>query len=131
MTITHLIIKDVFDFDHDDIKEMGYNLPQVSFIVKTLTNYLVSTERTFKEAPKYWKRHFTVGKLTPFKIDSKKKFMILRLEEFKTHPVDCSLFEGYFTRMVEYSVKSKKLNTKETKCAHRGDPYHEFLIEWE
>ena len=130
MTIVHLIIKDVLSCDYSEIRKMGYSLPQLSFIVRTLSTYFISPERTFKETPNYWKKHFTVGSLVPVEIDIEKKYLILRIEGYKTHPIDCVLFEGYFSRMIGYTLKAKNISGEEKKCIHNGEECHEFLIKW-
>ena len=131
MTITHLVIKDILSWSYDDIKKMGFTLPQLSFIVRTLSRYFLSAERTFQETPVYWKKHFTIGKLVPFKINTEKGYLIIRIENYKTHPVDCFLFQGYFSRMISYTIKTTNVSSEETECNHRGGDIHEFVIKWE
>ncbi len=129
MTATHLVVREVIGCDYEEVKRMGYSLPQVSFIVKSIARYFISPEKTFRKAPEYWRRHFTVGDLVP--AEMKDDYMILQLKDFKTHPIDCKLFEGYFMRMVEYTIKTENISSKETKCMHKGDDYHEYVISWD
>ncbi len=131
MTILHLVIKETLNWGDEQIKMMGYALPQISIIVKMIMKYFLSIKRTFETCPVYWAKHFSVGELVPAEINEEKKYLILHLKNYKTHPIDCKLFEGYFSRIGEYVIKSKKVTTEETKCLHRGDTYHEFIIKWE
>ncbi len=130
MTATHLIIKDFFNWDNKDVEKMGYTLPQLSFIVRTLSRYFISVERTFQEAPNYWKKHFTLGNLIPVEINMDEKYLILRIENYETNPIDCALFCGYFSRMISYTIKSESVYGEEVKCPHKGDEYHDFVIRW-
>lgn len=131
MTATHLAIKELLNWTDKDIEKMGYALPQLSFIVRTLSRYFISAERTFQETPNYWKKHFTAGNLVPVEIDTDKKYLIIRIENYKTHPVDCHLFVGYFSRMISYTVRSKKVTGEERRCVHENGEAHEFYIRWE
>ena len=130
--ISLLVIKDTFGWNDEDIKEMGFNAPIFSFLVKIFMKFFISLAKTAKESPKLWKEHYrNVGKLVPVKVDEDKKFFILRLEEFKIHPIFCTYLNGYFKRVASFGITSKKIDCKETKCVFKGDPYDEFLITWE
>ncbi len=131
MTIFHLLIKEILNWKDEDIKKMGQNLPQISFIAKTITKYFVSLKKVFENCHVFWERHFTIGELVPFKIDEEKKYLIIQLKNYKTHPVDCKLFEGYFARIVGYVIDSKKITIEETKCVFEGSPHHEYVVKWD
>ncbi len=130
MTATHLVIKDFLDWSDDDVEKMGYALPQISFIVRTLSRYFISVERTFQESSNYWKKHFTLGKLVPVEIDIDKKYLILRIEGYMTNPIDCKLFTGYFSRMISYTIKAKEVYGEEVECSHKGGDCHQFVVRW-
>jgi hypothetical protein len=34
------------------------------------------------------------------------------------------------SRPLVYIPDNAKINIKETKCMFRGDPYHEYIIDW-
>jgi len=131
--ISLLAAKEVFNWGDKEISNMGYSAPTYSFIVQLLLKYFASLERSFKETPKYWQKHWNVGKLEPYKINKEKKYVIIRLHDFKIHPIICTyLFKnGYFIRIAQYTAKGKNFSSKETKCMFRGDSYHECLISWE
>lgn len=129
--ISLLVIKEAFNWSEKEIFEMGYAAPKHSFIVRALLRYFVSLKKTFTESSKYWKEHYSVGELEAPEINIEKKHLVLRLKNFKIHPILCDYFKGYFKTVALLAVKTQKMNIKETKCAFRGDAYHEFVIDWE
>lgn len=128
--ISLLAIKEVFNWEEKQVFDLGNAAPKFSFIVKMLIKIFSSIEKVFNEGPKYWQRHYTKGVLENYRIDLKKKYVILRLKDFKIHPILCPLFAGYFLGIAQYSIESKEITIKETKCSFKGDPYHEYLIKW-
>jgi hypothetical protein len=129
--ISLLVIKKVFNWGNKEIENMGNEAPKYSFIVKSLLRYFLNFPRTYKEAPKYWEKHYMVGKLEAPDFDLKKKYYIIRLKDFKIHPILCVYLSGYFVRMGQLVLKGNNFKVEETKCMFLGDPYHEFLITWE
>jgi len=125
-----LVIKDIFNWEAKEIIEMGFAAPKHSFIVKTILRYFISIEKTFSESAKYWEKHYSVGKLWAPDIDLKNKRLVIRLKDFKIHPILCTYYFGYFKAIAGLVVKSEGMTIEETKCAFKGDPYHEFVIKW-
>jgi hypothetical protein len=113
------------------MEEMGKSAPKLSFIVKMLMKTFLSTKRTFQESSDYWRRHYLAGELVPAEIDEEKKYLYLRLKDFKVHPIICLYLTGFFYTIASLALKITKIECKETKCSHKGDAYHEFLITWE
>jgi len=128
--ISLLLIKETFDWNEKEIFNMGMSAPKHSFIVKTLLRYFISIEKTFEESAKYWEKHYTVSKLEAPEINLKEKRLVLRLVDFKIHPILCVYFRGYFKSIASLVVKTDKMTIKETKCPFDGDSYHEFVIKW-
>lgn len=128
--ISLLVIKEVFGWRDKEIEEMGRVAPKLSFIVRMLLKTFISIERSFRESANYWKKHYSIGKLVPVEVDEKNKYFILQLKDFKIHPILCHYFKGYFYTIANLIVKSEEVTIKETKCAFRGNSYHEFLITW-
>lgn len=130
--ISLLAIKKVFNWGDKEIESMGKAAPKYSFIVKMLLKYFLTIAMTYKESPKYWVKHYTVGKIETPGYDLKKKYFLIRLKDLKIHPVLCTYLGGYFITLSQYLLKGTKKNkVEETKCMFKGDPYHEFLITWE
>jgi len=130
--ISLLAIKKTFNFDEEKIKSMGFFGTKVSLILKLFLKYFFSIERVFfKETPRMWKKHYTVGELIPVDLNEGEKYALLRLENFILHPLLCVYLGGYFCGVVQMLVRTKKITYQETKCPFRGDKYHEFLLKWE
>ena len=77
-----------------------------------------------------WTGHYTVGRLRVVEHNKEKKYVLLRIKDFCLHPLLCQVFIGYFTEALQMILRGTKANGKETKCVHRGDEYHEFLVKW-
>jgi len=129
--ISLLVIKKVFNLDNKEIEDMGNTAPKYSFVVKALVKYFITFERSYKESPKYWEKHYLLGELEAADYDLKKKYYTIRLKNFKIHPILCVYLKGYFVRMGQLILKGENFRAKETKCQFLGDPYHEFLVEWD
>lgn len=128
--ISLLAAKEAFGWDDNHIMEMGNCAPKYSFIASTMLKYFLSVSKVFKEASKYWEKHYTVGKLKPLEINEKEKYGILQLKEFKVHPILCHYYSGYFLRISQFVIKSEKITIKETNCTFKKGGYHQFLIKW-
>jgi len=129
--ISLLAIKKVFNFDDEKIKEMGFYGTKISLIIKFFIKYVFSFQRVFfKESPKIWREHWTIGEMAPVELNEEKKYAILRLKDFNLHPIYCRFLEGYISGLIQLMVKSPKIICEETKCTFRGDEYHEYLIKW-
>ncbi|MBZ9578677.1 hypothetical protein KJA14_02395 [Patescibacteria group bacterium] len=127
-----LATKKVFNFDNEKIREMGLFATKVSLIVKLSLKYFFSLQRVFfKEAPKMWKKHWTVGELIPVELNEGGKYGILRLKNFDLHPIYCYYLGGYFCGILQMMIKTPKITFEETKCTFKGDEYHEYLLKWQ
>jgi len=127
--ISLLVIKKVFGFDDQGIKNMGSAAPKVSLVMKLFMQYFLSIRATFGQVPQIWKKHYTAGELVPVKLDEKGKTLTLRIENFNPHPVFCSYISGYLLGVMRMVVKGSVF-CQETKCFFRGDEYHEYLFKW-
>ena len=133
LTLSYLVVlvaREIFGWRDSDIFNMGNNAPKYSFVVKMVMRYFLSAKKSFQESPRYWRKHYDVGELEAYQFSEKEKYMIFRLRH-ECPPTICIFYCGYFLRIAQYSIKSEKVTIKETKCTHRGDAYHEFLIKWE
>jgi len=128
--ISLLALKEVFGWGDKEIFDLGNCAPKFSFIVKMLMKYLLSPKKTFQESPRYWKKHYNIGKLEAHEFNDKEKYFVLHLKDFKINPILCTYLSGYYLRIAQYGIKSEKITIEETKCMHKGDPYHEFIIRW-
>lgn len=125
-----LVMKELFNWTDKDIFKMATFAPQVSFLVRMLIKYFLSAKKSFEQSPNYWKQHFDFGELEAYEFSEKEKRIVFRIKNYKTHPVMCVVLAGYFLQMSKYVLKSKEVTIKETKCMFKGDPYHEYVVNW-
>jgi len=128
-TLTLIVAKRVFNWDDEKFEEMGRFNAKMSLILRILMRFLVSLDVAAGKVPIMWRRYYTVGNLRTMEYDKEKRYVILRLEDFTLHPFHCKLQAGYFSTIVQIIVKDI-VTCEETKCVHKGDEYHEFLLKW-
>ena len=126
--IFFIVIKNIFNWTDKDFFEMGRYAPKISFITRIFLGNLISIKTIFNKAPSIWKRHYDFGLLETVEI--KEKHFIVRIKNFDVHPIICPYHGGYFQMMAEFCLKNKEIKTVETKCIHKGDEYHEYLMSW-
>lgn len=127
--IVLLAIKRLFNYDDKKFNEMGRFHAKSSLLIRLFMKYFVSMERIAKQGPNLWRKYFSVGDLEIIEIDKKKKCVILRVKNFKFHPLHCQVLTGSIPIIIQMIV-GQKVEGKETKCIYRGDEYHEFLLQW-
>jgi hypothetical protein len=128
--ISILAIKEIFGLDEKDLENLGAKAVKFSIFLRIFMKYSFSHRLLIEEAPKMWRRHYTVGDLEVVKFDEKEKIAIIVLKNFSLHREFCATLKGYFSKIVEITL-GKPINCKETKCTFLGDQYHEFLLTWE
>lgn len=126
--ISLLLIKDTFGWSTAEIREMGKRAPKFSFIVKFVFKLFAPLKKLVKEIPSDWEEHYTIGEMEVPKFDEENKEMVIRLKDFKIDPIFCVYLEGYIERVLLFIEQG--VETKETKCPFRGDPYHEYTSQW-
>lgn len=127
--IEALVIKRLFNYDNEKFTEIGEFNTRISLIVKLFMKYFISVERMAKETPKMWRKYFTVGNIELTEYDEKKRYMVLKVEDFHSIPLLCYVIKGFFPGVAQMVVGSKG-TCEETKCSFRGDPYEEFVFKW-
>lgn len=123
-----LVIKDVFNWSDDEIKEMGDAAPKYSFIVKLLMKFFVSPRVAFSHAPEYWVKHYDVGRLEPVELEEATGNAVIHLHDFNVHPLYCKYLEGYFQRLFKFMYPNSHIEIKETACMCDHSPHHEFVV---
>lgn len=118
------------DWDSSQIMDMGRGAPKYSLITKLILKYFISLKKVVEKAPVYWRKHYSIGSFDPGEIHEDEKYLVLRLRDFKLHPVACTYLTGYYLGISEM-VGLKNPTAEEAKCVHRGDEYHEFTVRWE
>lgn len=126
--ISLLVIKDTFSWPDSEIRKMGKTAPKFSFIVKFIFKLFAPLKKLVKEIPSDWKEHYTIGEMEASKFDEKNKELVIRVKDFKAHPLFCKYLEGYIERVLLFVEKG--VETRATKCMFDGDPYHEYTSKW-
>lgn len=129
--VSLLAAKKVLNLDDEQIKKMGSAAPKYSLITKMMLKFFFSLKKVHEEAGTYWRKHYTLGILEPGGFHEDKKYFILHLKKFKLHPILCTYLLGYYLGVLEMTGGYKNARAEETKCMHRGDEYHEFVIRWD
>jgi hypothetical protein len=119
----------MFDFHEKEIEQFGAFVVNFSLFLKIFMKYFGSISLLAKQGVNMWREHFTVGDLEISEFSEEKKDIVVRLKNFQIHPVYCTIFKGYFSKIVQMTI-NKPTICQETKCSFRGDQYHEFLVTW-
>lgn len=126
--LTLLAIKDIFKYDDNEFQEIGRVQPKHSFLIRIIMEF-ISAEKAAGQAESMWRKHYTVGNLKIIELNEEKKYLILRVENFRLHPLNCHILRGYFSSVAKFVVKGP-VACEETKCLFQGNKYHEFLLKW-
>ncbi|XOB40899.1 MAG: hypothetical protein ACKKMP_03375 [Candidatus Nealsonbacteria bacterium] len=124
-----LAIKRLFNYDDKKFQEIGRFHSKSSLIIRLFMKHFVSLERVAKESSQMWRRYFTVGDIEVVEIDKEKRRIIFKVKNFKFHPLHCQILNGSIATIIQMII-GHKVTAEETKCIHRGDEYHEFLLKW-
>jgi hypothetical protein len=122
-------IKRLFNYNDEKFQELGKFHAKFSLIIKIFMKYFVSFDSMARETPRIWRKYFTTGDIKVVEFSEEKKYAILRVKDFKFHPLHCQIFMGTLSIVIQMMVKNK-VAYEETKCIFRGDDYHEFLMKW-
>jgi len=120
--------RDALGWDDEQIKDMGYNAPKVSFVLKFFIGMFGNVKRIFEHAPEMWRKHYTVGRLR--KVHFEQGRIVIAVEDFDLDPLVCKYLEGYFRGVSELAPVGK-VGVAETKCTFRGDERHEYELTWD
>ncbi|MBD3208193.1 MAG: hypothetical protein GF370_01935 [Candidatus Nealsonbacteria bacterium] len=123
-------IQKSFNYNEKDFEEMGRNEAKVSPLIRIFMKHFVSLERMVNVISRMWRLYFSKGDLKLQEINRQKRYMVLRLDNWKLSPYNCQILQGYFATMLRMVV-NKSTSGKEVKCRFRGDETHEFLLEWQ
>lgn len=125
-----LVIQRVFNYDDKKIQEMGESHLKKPLIFRLFAKYFASLETMTQQAPRAWRQLFTIGDLKTIELNKKKKYVILRLADFRLCAPHCQIIMGIFSAVLQMLTKSSRVSCEETKCLYRGDECHEFLLKW-
>ncbi len=127
--INLLAIKRLFNYDDKKFQEMGEIGSKISVIIRFFMKHLISLDRMIKVVSRMWKTYYSTGELQVIEVNKEKRYIILRLKDFRHTPMLCQNLIGYLPSILHIVTKTKT-SCQETKCIHRGDEYHEYLLRW-
>ncbi len=125
-----ILIKEILSLKKEDIITMGGVAIKISPLMKIMGRYFISMEALIKQGPKYWDKYFDFGRLEVAEYDKNKGYIIVRLFDYQFHPIICLYRIGSLIQLAKMLTNKKDIQGRETKCLHRGDPYHEFYVSW-
>ncbi len=125
-----LLIKEIFSLSDKDICDMGGAAIRISPFIKVLSKYFLPLETVLKKVPGNWGKYFDFGRIEIAEHNKEKNYVVVRVHDYKLHPTTCLYHTGYFIEVARMTTGSKTIKGRETKCAHKGSPYHEHFISW-
>lgn len=125
--VTIELIKNIFNYDSERFREIGRFSAKFSLIVRLVAKYFFSVEKVVGRVAKIWRKHYTVGDIEIVEADTEHKHSVVRVKNFKVHPLQCEVLKGYLESLLQMVVGEERVG-KETKCVFRGDEYHEFVF---
>ena len=128
-TLLLLAIQRVFNLKDEEMEQFGHIDVKLSFIIRLFIQKLIAIDIAIREAPKMWRKYFTVGNLEVIDLNKEKKYIIVRLNDFNAHSIHCRLLKGQFESALQMIFNTRG-TCEETKCVYKGDDYHEFLLKW-
>lgn len=127
--ILTLLAQETLGFSEKEFREMGSFMAKSSLILRLLLRHFASVENTAIQAPRAWRKYFTVGELDVPNINKEEKYIIFTLKDFNFHPLHCQITRGFLSATIQMVVK-KNVTVEEDKCFFQGNDYHEFLVKW-
>ena len=127
------ILQEKFNFEEKDFTELGEISIKFSSPIRLLMKYFAVPKKMAKIAvPRLWRRFFNKGEaeVCEFKDSKTEGFLIIRVKNFKLHPLHFVYLGHFFLGVVNLARKFKETTVEETKSPFRGDKYQEYLIKW-
>jgi predicted hydrocarbon binding protein len=125
-----IAISRAFNYNEEDVIEMGVKAPRISFLIKFFTKYFMSSEKTLERVGEMWEKHYTKGKVEATEVNEEEGRAIFRVYDIHLHPIFCHYLRGYFSSVISMVV-GEKVESRETKCYFNSDEYHEFYMTWD
>jgi len=127
------ILQKKFNFKEKDFAELGETTAKFSPAVRLLMKYFAIPEKIAKvAAPRLWRRFFDTGEaeICKFKDSKTEGYLVVRIKDFKLHPLHFFYLGYFFLGMIKLAKKFKEVTVEEKKSPFRGDEYQEYLIKW-
>ncbi len=129
-TLSMLVIQEVLGFEEEDMIRIGAEAIKFSIFLKIILRHFSSMSLFTKEAPRMWKKHYTVGELKVTEADPKNNRYVIEISDFKVHPVYCPTIIGYFSE-IGRMITGGKVKVWEEECVFEQGKVHRFIIEAE
>jgi hypothetical protein len=123
-----IVAKEIFNWKDSDIEEAALFTIKNSSFIKLYFKFFVSLEKLVQLMPQYWEKNYDFGKIE-ITYDKENEKAHIRIKDYDFHPLNCLAFKAMGREFI-YLAKGKKPILEETKCTHKGDPYHEYLVTW-
>lgn len=127
--VTLVAVQRLFNWDDKKFQELGTFQFKAPITIRLFMRYFIPLEKMLKIAQDAWGKFYLVGNIKMTELDREKKQLIARIENFYPHRLHCQTFIGNIPAMIQIMI-GKKTTCEETKCTHKGDAYHEFLLKW-
>lgn len=124
-----LVLDRLFGYDGKKFHSIGRRSVGIPVFLRFITKYIVSADRAAKSIESIWKKYYTTGSLKMIEYNKKEGYAIVRLEGIKLPSLHCEYLKGNLS-VIGQLATGKKISVQETKCIHKGDEYHEFLLKW-
>lgn len=124
------MMHDFFGWQDRDFYAMGDVGSKHSFIIRLLAKFFASPRAVFNNAPVYWSKYYSVGRISPVRFNENDHIVTLELVNFKVHSMYCRYLEGFFRRLVQHNFPKHDVKVEETKCVFKGDEVHEYFFRW-
>ncbi len=123
------LMKRMFNYTAETFQEIGEFSAKSSILVRVFARYFFSVKEIMKRAPEMWRKSYTIGQVKLMEYNEEKRRLILRIENFKVHPLQGQVLIGYFSSVLQM-IGGQKAKGEEIKSPFRGDECYEFLMEW-
>jgi len=123
------LINRLFNYDSQKYQEMGRFSAKFSLVVRMFMKYFFSEEQMQEKGPQIWKKSYTVGDFELAEYNEEEKRIVLKLKNFKLHPMHGQVLIGYFASVLQM-IGGNTARGTEIKSPFKGDEYYEFLMEW-
>lgn len=134
--VSLLAVMEAFSWGEKEIENMGKSAPKISYMVKIFAKFFISSKRAIETTPRLWPRHYTIGNIKIVDFNERKENQrikgscLIKLRDFKVHPILCIYLKGYFSTIPKMGAEVKKLTIEEIKCPFKGDSFHQYSAKW-
>ncbi len=123
-------VLELFNWEKEDIIQMGKAAVSLNFTVKFFVKYFFSVEKTLRQAAQNWNKYFTFGTIEIIDYNKQAKSIKIRLKNFNRHKIICFYFLGLFSQVIKIATGKERIIGEEVECFFEGGLYHEYFFKW-